>query len=332
MARNGLLYYNIDTDRYDDIRIRKLKRGCGLQGLAVYDYLLLQIYKDKGYYLLFDEDTLFFTSEWAGVKENAIQEIVNLCCAVGLFNKELYTSARVLTSKAIQTRYLKACKNLKRTDIQTIDASVNLLTDTPIRDKTPKPTEEMQFYTDKTPKPTEENALNYINIKERKEIKESVCVTAHTRVTPTAASGVHTQDFIFEIERAFFLRGYKYPQRIAKEMMDYYVGEGKDLANLPLAQAVAKVTNWNPKNPKDYPKMSETAAKLFVELVDRMPIGIQSKQTMLEEYRDVDICGNTIEFSFGNPTVAAAFRTYCKNYSDLLAKISNGNFKFIEAR
>lgn len=317
MARNGLLYYNIDTDRYDDIRIRKLKRGCGLQGLAVYDYLLLQIYKDKGYYLLFDEDTLFFTSEWAGVKENAIQEIVNLCCAVGLFNKELYTSARVLTSKAIQTRYLKACKNLKRTDIQTIDASVNLLTDTPIRDKTPKP--------------TEENALNYINIKERKEIKESVCVTAHTRVTPTAASGVHTQDFIFEIEKAFFLRGYVAPQRIAKEMVDYYTGDGKDLRTIPLKQAVAKVTNWNPKNPQNYPKINTDLADLFVRLLERMPIATPSKKTMLEAYREVEISGSTLTFRFVNMTIGAAFRVYCKDYADTLAKYFNGQMKYIDA-
>lgn len=323
MARNGLLYYNIDTDRYDDIRIRKLKRGCGLQGLAVYDYLLLQIYKDKGYYLLFDEDTLFFTSEWAGVKENAIQEIVNLCCAVGLFNKELYTSARVLTSKAIQTRYLKACKNLKRTDIQ-IDASVNLLKNTPIREEMQKPTEEMQ-------KPTDENALNYINIKERKEIKESVCVNAHTRETHTAASGVHTQDFVFEIEKAFFLRGYKAPHRIAKEMMDYYVGEGKDLANLPLAQAVAKVTNWNPKNPQNYPKMSDSIAQLIVELVDRMEIATASKKTILENFRDVELSGSTIVIRFLQYEVAAAFRAYCKDYADLLAKRFGGRIKFIDA-
>lgn len=114
MTKSGLLYYNIDTDRYEDIRIRKLKRACGVQGLAVYDYILCQIYRDKGYYIDWNEETMFFVSEWSGMRENKISEIISVCCSVGLFDAGVLASGCVLTSRSIQERYLRACKLLKR--------------------------------------------------------------------------------------------------------------------------------------------------------------------------------------------------------------------------
>ena len=41
--RVGLSYYSVDTDRYLDIRIRRLVKAFGCDGIAVYDYLLCNI-------------------------------------------------------------------------------------------------------------------------------------------------------------------------------------------------------------------------------------------------------------------------------------------------
>lgn len=171
MAKNGLLYYNVDTDRYDDIRIRKLKRGCGLQGLAVYDYLLCQIYRDKGYYMDYNDDVVFFLSEFLGVKECIIEEIVSVCCAVGLFDKDVRTSAGVLTSRSIQERYIKACKSLKRNGSLIIEPRLSLIyTDTKIPEEMANPPEKMANPPEKTPIPPEKIAQRDINkIKEGKE-------------------------------------------------------------------------------------------------------------------------------------------------------------------
>lgn len=45
--RVGLSYYSVDTDRYLDIRIRRLVKAFGCDGIAVYDYLLCNIYRVK---------------------------------------------------------------------------------------------------------------------------------------------------------------------------------------------------------------------------------------------------------------------------------------------
>ena len=120
MANNkiGLNYYNVDTDRYQDIKIKRLKKDFGCSGIAVFDYILCEIYRVKGCFIAWDESTVFDVAEYFGIKESLVNEIVNYCCVVGLFNRELLTNGRILTSLAIQKRYLEACLKAKRSNIE----------------------------------------------------------------------------------------------------------------------------------------------------------------------------------------------------------------------
>lgn len=117
MANNktGLSYYSVDTDRYLDIRIRRLVKDFGCDGIAVYDYLLCNIYRVKGCFAAWDESTAFNVAEYLGLKESAVLEIIRYCGAVGLFNKELL-SRGIITSAAIQKRYIDMCTRAKRKD------------------------------------------------------------------------------------------------------------------------------------------------------------------------------------------------------------------------
>ena len=110
----GLAYYNVETDRYQDIKTKRLKKDFGCNGIAVYDYLLCEIYRDKGCFIEWDESTVFDVAEYFGLKENLVKEIVNYCAYVGLFNKELLCRESVLTSRSIQQRYIDTCARAKR--------------------------------------------------------------------------------------------------------------------------------------------------------------------------------------------------------------------------
>lgn len=113
-SKSGFIYYNVDTDRYQDIRIKKLKRNFGCSGIAIYDYVLCEIYREKGCFIEWDESTAFDVADYFAVKESLVDEVIDYCTVVGLFNKELLDSERVLTSKAIQTRFLDMSRRAKR--------------------------------------------------------------------------------------------------------------------------------------------------------------------------------------------------------------------------
>ncbi|WP_417192654.1 DUF4373 domain-containing protein [Alistipes putredinis] len=120
--RVGLSYYSVDTDRYLDIRIRRLVKAFGCDGIAVYDYLLCNIYlcniyRVKGCFAAWDESTAFNVAEYLRLKESVVLEIVRYCGVVGLFNKELL-SRGIITSAAIQRRYIDTCIRAKRKNLE----------------------------------------------------------------------------------------------------------------------------------------------------------------------------------------------------------------------
>ncbi|MDR0756292.1 MAG: DUF4373 domain-containing protein, partial [Tannerella sp.] len=141
-SKTGLNYYSVDTDRYMDMKIKRLKKDFGCAGIAVYDYILCEIYRVRGCFLVWDESTAFDVAEYWGLKESLVNEIVNYCGVVGLFNKELLTRGSVsnstqkmslcgtmgnessvsacvgiITSKSIQSRYIEMCNRAKRKDV-----------------------------------------------------------------------------------------------------------------------------------------------------------------------------------------------------------------------
>jgi hypothetical protein len=153
----GLQYYNIDTDRYSDIRIRRLKNALGCTGIAVYDYILCAIYHNGGV-LSWGENTVLDVAEYFALKENTIMEVVNYCCSAGLFNKELFASESVLTSKSIQERYVYICKKAKIR--YKIDSKFNLISSEEFK----KTTEDLS----KTTEDLQKNAVESTQIKGNK--------------------------------------------------------------------------------------------------------------------------------------------------------------------
>lgn len=123
MANNktGFSYYNIDTDRYQDLKIKRLKKDFGCTGIAVYDYILCEIYRVRGYFTAWDSNTAFDVADYYGLKETLVNDIVAYCCGVGLFDKELHTSEKILTSLSIQLRYVEMCTRSKRVNFKLPD-------------------------------------------------------------------------------------------------------------------------------------------------------------------------------------------------------------------
>lgn len=117
MARNvkqGLSYFPLDVDIFEDIKIRKLQRACGNQSISVYIYILCNVYRNEGYYFGIGADETFLIAEKFGVSEGAITEIVKKAVSVGLFDCHKYEEYNILTSRAIQERFFRACKDCKK--------------------------------------------------------------------------------------------------------------------------------------------------------------------------------------------------------------------------
>lgn len=149
--KTGLSYYSVDTDRYMDIRIKRLKKDYGCRGLAVYDYLLCEVYRVRGCFAVWDESTAFDVAEYLGLKESNVHEIVKYCGAVGLFDKALL-SRGIITSASIQRRYLDMCKRARR-QVMIIPKEYRITEESPqITEESPQITESLLHFATKKSK------------------------------------------------------------------------------------------------------------------------------------------------------------------------------------
>lgn len=130
MANNkvGFEYYNIDTNRYQDIKIKRLKKDFGTSGIAVYDYILCEVYRVRGCFLAWDKSTAFDVAEYFGLKESLVNEIVNYCGVVGLFDKELLASGSIISSRSIQQRFIDMSTRAKRKNFK-IPKEIDIITE-----------------------------------------------------------------------------------------------------------------------------------------------------------------------------------------------------------
>lgn len=114
MAKQGFSYYKAETDRFQDIKIKRLKKKYHCTGYAVYQYVLNEIYRVRGYFLQFTEDHLFDVSEYWDIDEEDVTAIIGYCAEIGLFNAQLWQEKGVLTGRSIQVRYIDICKVCKK--------------------------------------------------------------------------------------------------------------------------------------------------------------------------------------------------------------------------
>lgn len=114
MSKNGFSYYKAETDRFQDIKIKRLKKKYGCDGYAVYQYALNEIYRVDGSYIRWTEDQLFDCADYWGMNEERVKEIVDYCAEICLFDPVVWKMKCILTSRAIQSRYIDICKLAKK--------------------------------------------------------------------------------------------------------------------------------------------------------------------------------------------------------------------------
>ena len=76
--------------------------------------LLCLIYKEKGFYIAWNQDTLFDISQEVCCEEEEMQAIIDDCLSVGLFDTYIYKEYGILTSQAIQEQYHKIITDSRR--------------------------------------------------------------------------------------------------------------------------------------------------------------------------------------------------------------------------
>lgn len=112
----GLDYFPLDVNIDQDDKIALIEAQHGIIGFGVVIKLFMKIYSNGYYYTWTEKEMLLFKKK-VNVDINLVNEIINDCAKWGLFDKNLFEQHKVLTSKGIQRRYLKAVERRQSVQI-----------------------------------------------------------------------------------------------------------------------------------------------------------------------------------------------------------------------
>lgn len=112
-AKKGLDYFPFDVNFFSDRKIKRLKARYGTKGIAVYIYIVCEIYR-SGYYIEYNDDLVLDISDELNISEDATTQIIDFLLSRSLFNDKLAKSDKVLTAESVQRRFQEAKKGSKR--------------------------------------------------------------------------------------------------------------------------------------------------------------------------------------------------------------------------
>lgn len=109
----GLNYYWMDTDRYQDPKIKRLKRKYKAAGIGVYDYVLTEIYR-QGSILLWNKTICSGVAEYYEMNADEVDNIVRYCVELKIFSEFDFDLSGILTSDEIQDHYNLRQEEMRR--------------------------------------------------------------------------------------------------------------------------------------------------------------------------------------------------------------------------
>lgn len=117
MARpiaKGVDYFPLNVGFLSDIKIRKIMMAHGASSIAVIIYILTNIYKDEGYFMKVTDDEINLIAFDTRTSVEMVAAVIEKACEVDLFSADMYKQHQILTSKGIQSRYIKITERRKK--------------------------------------------------------------------------------------------------------------------------------------------------------------------------------------------------------------------------
>lgn len=190
-VKDGLDYFPFDVDFAVNSKTEAIMGEFGPKGVLVMIYLLSAVYS-KGYYLPWDKLTeMQLVNRVPGLSSELINQIVNRLIAYGTFSRELFDTAKVLTSLRIQETYFDATK----------------------RRKSPKPT----LYVINVDNNSHSSDVN-VNINPQSKVKESK--------VNESKEGAGVRAHVFDLWQSLW----GFPNAIAQQDLDQWIDDmGADL-------------------------------------------------------------------------------------------------------
>lgn len=116
-SKEGLDYFPVVVNF--DTKVELICAEFGAMGIGVLLALWQDIYKN-GYYIEWDNDVLMLFAKNINEEVNRVNAVITRIIDRGILSKSVYEKYGVLTSRGIQSQYLRVCKGCRRKEIKMV--------------------------------------------------------------------------------------------------------------------------------------------------------------------------------------------------------------------
>lgn len=332
MAKTGFSYFCTDTDRYQDRKIKRLKKRCGCVGMCIYDYIICEVFRVRGYMLEWDADTIFDIAEYFGIEEAQVSEAVEYMAEVGLFDAAKLAEG-IITSASIQRRFYEMSDKAKRKGVTIPDevcvlfAEVTENAESGNSTTIPEETAEIPENSEKFGNNSEETAETPEVSAQRKEKKNKINslsvslslsdgaeIESDTPSEEVAEVSATDREKIFEI--LFFEKNAKKPEAETNALIGYYTANGwKRSQGAKIRERSAVASTWTPSDPAPrlHPKLLDWLREVHQAAKHNNPADASAiiHGIVAAEFKFKD--GRNIFDIILKPSAREALLRYCNN-------------------
>lgn len=111
--KSRLDYFPLDVDIFDDEKVSAISGEFGYKGEIILIKLLCEIYKNGYYYEWDEKKKMILLSKLPGMTESLIDNVIDRLIKWNFFDKKIFDSYHVITSRNIQQVYFSATSRRK---------------------------------------------------------------------------------------------------------------------------------------------------------------------------------------------------------------------------
>lgn len=114
--KKGIEYFSMNTTF--DTSVRLLLARFKNSGLGIWVRILQALYREEGYFMAWDEESALLLAEELSEDVKTLNQVVEFCVNKEIFDNNLYSKYKILTSRRIQENFYKAVSRRKDIDVR----------------------------------------------------------------------------------------------------------------------------------------------------------------------------------------------------------------------
>ena len=114
-------FFGLDSNFLRDVKIKRLRRKYGCNGVCIYLATICKMYETNGYFAEYDDNFVYDIADEISGKhsptKDVVRAVIEYCIEQGLLQSPRYDSCKIITAHRVQVQFYLATKQRKSIEV-----------------------------------------------------------------------------------------------------------------------------------------------------------------------------------------------------------------------